>query len=98
MSRIRWHRVAMIRAIYTHLATLKSYSVHIVDKLLIIFALQCRNGHAITTRAHAEALFAYNEVPTIAVAIDCWLRARHITGAPFFHVRLLLSQILACIR
>ncbi|ABE45543.1 hypothetical protein Bpro_3639 [Polaromonas sp. JS666] len=28
-------------------------------------------------------LFAYNEVPTIAVAIDCWFRARHYSTRPF---------------
>ena len=28
-------------------------------------------------------LFAYNEVPTIAVAIDCWFRARHFETRPF---------------
>src|SRR4051812_9741010 len=30
------------------------------------------------------ARFAYNEAPTIAVAIDCWFRARHLHDAPFF--------------
>jgi hypothetical protein len=29
-------------------------------------------------------LFAYNEVPTIAVAIDCWFRARPHSTRPFF--------------
>jgi hypothetical protein len=29
-------------------------------------------------------LFAYNEAPTIAVAIDCWFRARHQSTRPFF--------------
>ena len=29
-------------------------------------------------------LFAYNEVPTIAVAIDCWFRARLIRRALFY--------------
>jgi hypothetical protein len=29
-------------------------------------------------------LFAYNELPTIAVAIDCWFRARLIRRALFY--------------
>ena len=29
-------------------------------------------------------VFAYNEVPTIAVAIDCWFRARLIRRALFY--------------
>jgi hypothetical protein len=29
-------------------------------------------------------LFAYNEAPTIAVANDCWFRARPFTTRPFF--------------
>jgi hypothetical protein len=29
-------------------------------------------------------LFAYNEAPTIAVAIDCWFRARRYSTRPFF--------------
>jgi hypothetical protein len=29
-------------------------------------------------------LFAYNEVPTFAVANDCWFRARRFTTRPFF--------------
>jgi urea transporter len=29
-------------------------------------------------------LFAYNEVPTTAVAIACWFRARRISTRPFF--------------
>jgi hypothetical protein len=28
--------------------------------------------------------FAYNESPTIAVAKDCWFRARHHQTRPFF--------------
>jgi hypothetical protein len=27
--------------------------------------------------AMRQGVFAYNEVPTIAVANDCWFRARH---------------------
>ena len=30
-----------------------------------------------------SGLFAYNETPTIAVAIDCWFRARHQLTRPF---------------
>jgi hypothetical protein len=30
-----------------------------------------------------ESNFAYNEVPTIAVAIDCWFRARQQLTRPF---------------
>ena len=30
------------------------------------------------------SLFAYNEFPTIAVAIACWSQARHESDAPFF--------------
>jgi hypothetical protein len=29
-------------------------------------------------------LFPYNEVPTFAVAKDCWFRARRNTTRPFF--------------
>jgi hypothetical protein len=38
-------------------------------------------------------LFAYNEAPTIAVAIDCWFRARHYSTRPFFFVPGLLNSI-----
>jgi len=31
-----------------------------------------------------KQLFAYNEVPTFAVANDCWFRARRLTTRPFF--------------
>jgi hypothetical protein len=34
-------------------------------------------------KAVAGRLFAYNEVPTIAVAIDCWFRARPYSTRPF---------------
>jgi hypothetical protein len=30
-----------------------------------------------------SGLFAYNETPTIAVAIDCWFRARQQLTRPF---------------
>ena len=44
-------------------------------------------------------LFAYNEIPTIAVAIDCWLRARHELTRPFFMVchRVALTRFPACL-
>jgi len=42
-----------------------------------------------------EGQFAYNEAPTIAVAIDCWFRARHYQTRPFFLLRILDPQILA---
>jgi hypothetical protein len=35
--------------------------------------------------------FAYNEVPTIAVAIDCWFRARHKLTRPFLCSKRLIS-------
>ena len=34
-------------------------------------------------------VFAYNEVPTIAVAIACWFRARQHLTRPFFMPSLL---------
>jgi hypothetical protein len=35
------------------------------------------------SEAISFGLSAYNEVPTIAVAIDCWFRARHHLTRPF---------------
>jgi hypothetical protein len=35
-------------------------------------------------RALFSGLFAYNEVPTFAVANDCWFRARQYSTRPFF--------------
>ena len=40
-------------------------------------------------------LFAYNEAPTIAVAIDCWFRARRQETRPFF---LRLSQTIQLLK
>ena len=49
---------------------------------LLVAALQ-RPGFAIF-RTVRSGLFAYNEVPTIAVATDCWFRARLPSTRPFF--------------
>jgi len=42
-----------------------------------------RRKNAISGALQAQ-LFAYNEVPTFAVANDCWFRARRYTTRPFF--------------
>jgi hypothetical protein len=53
----------------------------------------------VLTGAHNPAnLFAYNEVPTIAVAKDCWFRARRLFDAPFFLVMSLAVQTLVVFR
>jgi hypothetical protein len=36
-----------------------------------------------TASVSSALLSAYNEFPTIAVAIDCWFRARHHLTRPF---------------
>jgi hypothetical protein len=41
-----------------------------------------------------EGQFAYNEAPTIAVAIDCWFRARHYQTRPFFFYGSLIHKYL----
>ena len=46
-------------------------------------AVQQRLAHAVLQAAHVGQ-FAYNEIPAIAVAIDCWFRARHHQTRPFF--------------
>jgi hypothetical protein len=43
-------------------------------------------------------LFAYNEVPTFAVANDCWFRARQNSTRPFFLASIFLIQSLKCSR
>jgi hypothetical protein len=42
--------------------------------------------------------FAYNEVPTFAVANDCWFRARQNSTRPFFFTPTVLIQSLKCFR
>ena len=49
----------------------------------ILVAGPQRRDSAIASTVRA-GLFAYNEAPTIAVAIDCWFRARHFSTRPFF--------------
>lgn len=46
-------------------------------------ALQQRLAQAVLKALHVGQ-FAYNESPTIAVAKDCWFRARHHQTRPFF--------------
>jgi hypothetical protein len=46
-------------------------------------ALQQRLAQALDEAVHMGQ-FAYNECPTIAVAKDCWFRARHHQTRPFF--------------
>jgi hypothetical protein len=52
-----------------------------VDKIGV--ALQQRLAQA-DVGAVRVGQFAYNETPTIAVAKDCWFRARHHQTRPFF--------------
>jgi hypothetical protein len=40
-----------------------------------------------------EELFAYNEVPTFAVANDCWFRARRQPTRPFFFFTVLIQAL-----
>jgi hypothetical protein len=51
-----------------------------VDKIGV--ALQQRLAQADFGAVHLGQ-FAYNERPTIAVAKDCWFRARHHQTRPF---------------
>jgi hypothetical protein len=54
--------------------------VQLVDKMGV--ALQQRLAQADFGAVHLGQ-FAYNEPPTIAVAKDCWFRARHHQTRPF---------------
>src|SRR3569832_852969 len=58
-----------------------SMCLYPVDKMLVA-ALQ-REGRGEFADGR-PGLFAYNEAPTIAVAIDCWFRARRHSTRPFF--------------
>jgi len=57
-------------------------------------ALQQRLAQAVLKALHVGQ-FAYNESPTIAVAKDCWFRARHHQTRPFFLFRILDPQTIA---
>ena len=52
-----------------------------VNKYFVAMLQRPMKAHCGAVRA---GLFAYNEVPAIAVAIDCWFRARHFSTRPFF--------------
>ena len=43
-----------------------------------------QQGAAEGLQAVGQRRFAYNEDPTIAVATDCWFRARLFLTRPFF--------------